>query len=245
MDLSKYLEINTGISPIILSCVHGGFKKPRRIPDKLIGPQIADKNTYIIAKQIIKKLQHKSINIYYIFNKIHRSKVDLNRPPRSNAAFYQHSNEARSIHNAFHDQLIRFAQECVLKYKRCLLIDFHGFSKPYENYPDVIFGHIFGNTLALSLDLHKEDCTKYWGCFELHEEISKRFILDDGLGYRDVNLAYSGGYITQQFYNKPNINAIQIELAKYIRFDFDLSQRFINLIVAGITKSVLHYQKSS
>lgn len=240
MDLRRYFEISIGSSPIILSCVHGGFKKPKRIPNKLKGPQIPDENTYFIAKQIINKLKSLNINIYYILNKVHRSKVDLNRPPHSKHAFNQLSDEARNIHHLFHDQLTKFAQDCILNYNRCLIIDLHGFTKPQKNYPDVIFGHVFGNTLSLFHEPNKEDCARYWGCFQLHQEMLSEFSLDDGLALTDFNLSYSGGYITQQFYNKKKINAIQIEISKRIRLDVQLCRTFIDCCGKAILNIMLN-----
>ncbi|MFX0075594.1 MAG: hypothetical protein ACFE96_09140, partial [Candidatus Hermodarchaeota archaeon] len=149
MDFRKYFEFAEGATPIILSCPHGGYKKPKRIPDKVAGPKIADKNTYFITKSIIDQLKRKGINIYYILNKLHRSKIDLNRPPHSSLAFNKTSTEANGIFHAFHDQLVRFSQECLVRFNRALVIDFHGFTRPYDNYPDIIFGHIFGQTLDL------------------------------------------------------------------------------------------------
>jgi len=238
MDLKRYFEIALGTAPIILSCAHGGFKKPRRIPDKLQGPRIPDENTYFIAKQIIYELKKQNYNIFYILNKIHRSKIDLNRPAPSQMAFNQSSDEARNIHHAYHDQLIKFAQECVSTYDRCLILDFHGFAKPYKDYPDIIFGHLFGNTLSLFQESDKEDCAKYWGCFQLDQEISQRFSLDNGLALTNFNLSYSGGYITQQFYNKDKINAIQIELSKAIRVNSERTKVFKNILVKAIIQTV-------
>ena len=61
MDFRKYYEFAEGTAPVILSCPHGGYKKPRRIPDKVMGPKIADKNTYFIAKLIIDLLKKEGI----------------------------------------------------------------------------------------------------------------------------------------------------------------------------------------
>jgi len=243
MDLKRYFEIAVGTVPIILSCAHGGFKKPRRIPDKLKGARIPDENTYFIVKQIIHELkrQKQNISIFYILNKIHRSKIDLNRPARSQMAFNQSSNEARNIHRGYHDQLIKFAQECVSNYDRCLIIDFHGFSKPEKHYPDIIFGHLFRNTLSLFQESDKKDCDKYWGFFKLDQEISRKFSLDNGLNLTNYNLSYSGGYITQQFYNKDKINAIQIEIAKEIRINSKRSKEFINIFVKAIIQTLSDY----
>lgn len=238
MDLSRFFEVEKGNTPIILSCPHGGYKKPKRIPNKTTGVKIADKNTFFIAKLIINLLKVKNIDIYYILNKIHRSKIDLNRPSHSKSAFNHSSTEAQNIFRAYHDQLNSFAQECVLKHNRALIIDFHGFTKPYKGYPDVIFGHIFGKTLDLLENSKEQDCNRYWGCAQLQDEISKFFVLDDGLAQTNFNLSYSGGYITHQFYNRSNVSAIQIEVAKQIRLDLDRTNILVKAIANAIIKSV-------
>ena len=234
MDFSRYFEFAKGNTPVILSCPHGGYKKPKRIPDKTIGPRIPDKNTYFIAKLIISLLRVKNIRIFYVLNKIHRSKVDLNRPSQSESSFNHTSIEAKTIFHSYQELLNDFAQECVSNYGRALIIDFHGYTKPYREYPDVIFGHIFGKTLDLLEDPNKQDCKKYWGCSQLQTEISKHFKMDDGLALTEHNLSYSGGYITQQFFKKNQINALQIEVAKSIRLDFQLTETLVKAITNAI-----------
>jgi len=237
MNLRKYFEISPGSLPIILSAPHGGYKRPKVIPDKQAGQNIVDKNTYIIAKQIIRSFKDSSI--YYLLNKIHRSKVDFNRPPRSNQAFDQSSDLARNIHFAYHDQLRRFAQEAVSTYGRALIIDLHGFTKPKNGYPDIILGHVFGNTLDLLQNSSEDNCDKYWGCSQLYQEFSRFFSLDDGLRISNFNLGYSGGYITQQFYNVKKVSAIQVEVAKYIRLNYELTSKFVKACTKAIINSLL------
>jgi N-formylglutamate amidohydrolase len=234
MEFSRYFEFAKGNTPVILSCPHGGFKKPNKIPDKTIGPRIADKNTYFIAKLIISSLKVKNISIFYILNKIHRSKVDLNRPSQSESSFNRTSIEAQTIFHSYHELLNDFAQECISNHGRVLIIDFHGFTKPYSEYPDVIFGHIFGKTLDLLEESNEQDCNKYWGCSQLQSEISKYFKMDDGLALTEHNLSYSGGYIAQQFFKKKKINAIQIEVAKCIRLDFQLTETLVKAITNAV-----------
>ena len=238
MEFRKYFEFAEGTTPVILSCSHGGYKKPRRILNKAKGPQIADINTYFIAKLIIYLLKIKGIHIYYILNKVHRSKLDLNRPPHSSLAFNQESIEARSIFHAFHDRLIKLSQDCLTRFNRALIIDFHGFTRPFNSYPDVIFGHIFGKTLDIVQDNTSKACEKFWGCHQLEEEISKHFTIDTGFAESEHSLAYSGGYITHQFYNIKQINTIQIEVAKYIRTDSSLTIKLVKAIVDAIIKSI-------
>ena len=238
MDFRKYFEFAEGTAPVILSCPHGGYKKPKRIPDKVIGPNIADKNTYFIAKLIINLLKNEGIDIYYILNKVHRSKIDLNRPPHSPLGFNKSSTEAYGVFHLFHDQLIKFSQESLTQFNKALVIDFHGFTRPYKNYPDVIFGHIFGQTLDLIQDTTSKACEKFWGCHQLEEEISKHFSVDNGFAESEYSLAYSGGYITHQFYNVKQVNTIQVEVAKYIRVDPSLTIKLVKAFAKAIVKSV-------
>jgi len=238
MDFRKNFEFAKGNVPVILSCPHGGFKKPKRIPDKINGPRIADRNTYFIAKLIINHLKKLGIDIYYVLNKIHRSKVDLNRPPHSSSAFNKTSAEANDIFHYFHDQLNMFSQDCLVQFDKALLIDFHGFTRPYKNYPDIIFGHIFGKTLNLVQDTTRKACEKFWGCYQLEEEISKYFSIDNGFAESEFSLAYSGGYITHQFYNIKQVNTIQVEVAKYIRMDSSLTIKLVKAFTTAIVESI-------
>jgi len=238
MDFRKNFEFAKGNVPVILSCPHGGFKKPKRIPDKINGPSIADKNTYFIAKLIINHLKKLGIDIYYVLNKIHRSKVDLNRPSHSSSAFDKSSAEANDIFHYFHDQLNMFSQDCLVQFDKALLIDFHGFTRPYKNYPDIIFGHIFGKTLNLVQDTTRKACEKFWGCYQLEEEISKHFSIDNGFAESEFSLAYSGGYITHQFYNIKQVNTIQVEVAKYIRMDSSLTIKLVKAFTTAIVESI-------
>ena len=223
MDFRKYFEFAEGTTPVILSCPHGGYKKPKRIPDKIAGSNIADKNTFFISKLIINQLKKEGINIYYILNKIHRSKLDLNRPLHSPSALNKSSN---------------FSQECLVQFDKALVIDLHGFTRPYKTYPDVIFGHIFGKTLDLIQDTTSDACGKYWGCYHLEREISKYFSIDNGFAESEFSLAYSGGYITHQFLKAKNVNTIQIEVAKYIRMDASLTIKLVKAFTNAIMKSV-------
>jgi len=233
LNSQQYFDVGLGKVPIVLSCPHGGYKKPKNIPDRLNGVQIPDKNTYVLAKRIIQVLKEKNINIFYILSKIHRKKVDLNRPPRSFVAFEQSSNEAREIHQYYHMKIQDLAQKCLDIYNKCLFIDLHGFTKPHGDYPDIILGNIFGNSLVI-----KQKDEEFWGFSSILTELIKEFKVDDGLGFSDYNLAYSGGYITYQFYKRENINAFQIEVAKTIRQNLSLTKNFIKNLTNGIENSL-------
>ncbi|MFX0048195.1 MAG: hypothetical protein ACFE8G_08495, partial [Candidatus Hermodarchaeota archaeon] len=81
-------------------------------------------------------------------------------------------------------------------------------------------------------------CEKFWGCHQLEEEISKYFSIDNGFVESEYSLAYSGGYITHQFYNIKQINTIQIEIAKYIRLNRMLTIKLVKAFVNAIIKSI-------
>jgi N-formylglutamate amidohydrolase len=166
---------------------------------------------------------------------IHRSKIDFNRPARSSDAFEQSSKKAKRIHKFYHKKILRFYNKCVSKFGKCLVIDLHGFTKPQKEYPDIIIGNIFGKTLKIANNPKTSD---YWGFSDVVQELSKNFSLDDGLGLTSFNFAYSGGYITHRFYKKKNVNAFQIEVAKYIRRNSNLTSIFINHMVNAIINSL-------
>ncbi len=234
MDNRRYFENDKGIVPIILSCPHGGYKKPRIIPTRENGIIIPDRNTYIIGKGIVQALKEKKIDIYYIFSKVHRCKIDLNRPPRSSITFNQSSKVAKDVYHYYHDKILEFTQDCLKFHKKCLFIDLHGFTKPHKYYPDIIFGNIFGNTLTIKNKLKNLKLSGYWGFSQIIKELSKHFSLNDGLSPSEFNLPFSGGYITHQFNKKDRINAFQLEVAKHIRLDLKLIQKFIKDFVLAI-----------
>ena len=238
MDFRKYFEFAEGTTPVILSCPHGGYKKPKRILDKLMGPNIADKNTYFISKLIINQLKKEGINVYYILNKIHRCKLDLNRPLHSSSALNKGSIGWLPTVASSRQPLINFSQECLVQFDKALVIDLHGFTRPYKTYPDVIFGHIFGKTLDLIQNTTGDACERFWGCDNLEREISKHFSIDNGFAESEFSLAYSGGYITHQFYNIKRINTIQVEVAKNIRLESSLTMKLVRAFATAITKSI-------
>ncbi|MFX1384674.1 MAG: N-formylglutamate amidohydrolase [Promethearchaeota archaeon] len=227
-------EIGNGNVPIVLSCPHGGFKKPKLIPDIKKGVKLSDRYTLYLARRIIHDLNIKNIKLYYIFSKAHRSKVDLNRPPGTSAAFDQSSEYAREIHYLFHDKIKNLAKKCIKLYNKCLFIDFHGFTKPHQEYQDIIFGNIFSNTLSIKLKNHTSEDPQFWGVKEFKTQFLNHFTIDDGLGVNDINIGYSGGYITHQFYRKENINAIQIEIADNIRKSIEISNLFVDDFIKAI-----------
>lgn len=212
--------------------------------DKTIGVNIADKVTYLTAKRILTLLKQKNIIIYYILNKIHRSKIDFNRPPKATNALNQNATNvsiAREIHNFYHQKLQNLTNKCIELFNKCLFIDFHGFTKPHPEYPDIIIGNIFGNTLNIKKrknNILNRRNHRYWGYSHIIKQLRKHFTLDDGLGLNNYNLAYSGGYITHQFYKKKHINAIQLEVAKYIRKNPKFLRKFVSDFVKGIEKTL-------
>ncbi len=222
----RYFDVEIGNIPIILSCPHGGYKNPKSIQNIENGAKFSDRNTLFIARRIKYILKEKDFRPYIIFCKIHRSKLDLNRPPGSSIAFNQASAEARELHYYFQRTIKEQSKQSIKEHGKCLIIDFHGFTKPHKKYPNIIFGNIFSNTLSISKQ-NKNGLDYYWGLEELRHEFSTHFTLDDGLGVNDLNLAYSGGYITHLFYRKNRINALQLEVSETIRNNLNQANIFV------------------
>ncbi len=244
MNFNRYFEIKEGSVPIVFSCPHGGYLKPPCIPDKKKGYKIADKGTYLIAKGLLELLRRENINVFSILSKIHRSKIDFNRPHRFEEA-YDHDSEnayiAKQLHTLYHKNVMELVDTSISRFSKCLFIDFHGFTKPGDIYPDIIIGCLFGNTLNLysGNDINNNNnnnSEKYWGYSHLIEDLSKFFKIDNGLGKTDFNIAYAGGYITYQFYKKEKVNAIQLEVSKCIRKDLGLLNRFTTGFITSIKK---------
>ncbi len=241
MWIQRYIEHEKGNVPLILSCPHGGFKKPVIIPDKLKGDKLPDDNTFWITKQIVRLLHEHDIRPYYVISKIHRSKIDFNRPPLSISSYFKGSSEAKEIYDFYHDILTHYSNECTEKYKKCLVIDIHGYTRPRSDYPDFILGNIFGNSLKYLLtSSNKADSEKpkYWVFSELVLELSRKFTLDDGLGLDDYNVAYSGGYILYHYFQRENINAFQLELSRRIRLNVNLLRKFFGILIPIIVNNI-------
>jgi len=234
LNFKRYIYTGKGNIPVVLSCPHGGFLKPLSIPTRKKGISKPDKNTYFLSKLILFKLKKENLNLYYVFSKIHRSKIDFNRPPRTAVAFEKSSKDAAALHSYYHELILSYADECVEKFGKCLFVDLHGFTKPYKEYPDIIFGNLFGKTLNLSNCSEKPKDYDYWGFYQLKQVLEQHFSLDDGLAIKDQLLAYSGGYITYRFLNKRLTNALQLEIAKEVRTDFSLLNLFANSFCRAI-----------
>lgn len=142
----------------------------------------------------------------------------------------------KTFHHKYHEHIQLFYQECIDNFNKCLFIDLHGFTKPSEDYPDIILGNLFGNTLKILNDSNCRNNKKFWGVAVIIDSLSKNFSLDDGLGITNFNLGYSGGYITHQFYKKRLVNAFQIEVSKHIRESIPLTKIFIESFVSAIKK---------
>jgi len=129
LDTSKYVTIQAGTLPIIISAPHGGTLSIAGVSERQGGGEIAqfttvrDINTDLLAQQlaeaISKKLDGKP---YVVVAKFSRKYIDANRP--SQGAY--ESKEAKPIYDAYHAALEKACKEVKTKWGRGLLIDVHG-----------------------------------------------------------------------------------------------------------------------
>ena len=148
-ELSKFVEIEEGNIPLIISVPHGGILECDSLPERKTGVLGIDKGTIEFSKNLIDQISQKfkeefleSKNLYYIFSLVRRSKIDLNRAEKE--AYNQKSLLAREIYNYYHSKIQQWIFNNLKMYNRSFLIDIHGFEK--ENRPpgyrdvDVILG---------------------------------------------------------------------------------------------------------
>lgn len=128
-NVAKYVTIQKGTLPIIISAPHGGTLAIPDVPERKGGSGVAqfttvrDINTDLLALQlaevISKKLEGKP---YVVVAKFSRKYIDANRP--ADGAY--ESAAAKPIYEAYHGALEKACREVKTKWGWGLLIDVHG-----------------------------------------------------------------------------------------------------------------------
>ncbi len=166
---SSWIEYRQGTVNIILSVPHGGNEKPSNITDRIDGCKDANDNcvynknstcatndcdartsidsyTKSIANSVyddLCDLLGNNDKPYFVFNKLHRSKLDVNREVDLGA---QGDAQAILAYDTYHDYIIEAKNESG---PRGIIFDFHGQSHP-PNYMEL--GYLITKT-----DLNNED----------------------------------------------------------------------------------------
>ena len=250
VSIEKYIEFKKGLIPLILSVPHGGSLKCENIPNRKKGVLGIDKGTIKLAHEFISyfKKSYENYDPSYIIAKVHRSKIDINRPEYE--AFSANSRLAKQIYHMYHDKIKELILYNIESFGVSTLIDIHGFEKhkrpPGYRDVEIILGtnnlaSFFPNPLPL-----KERAKNLRG------EIIKSFLklnIPIAPGHpRRKEYVLKGGYITRK-YGASEIEkskAMQLEFSDRIRiFDKDLRKKVMNALaevfLTHISKSMQIY----
>ena len=237
MDYLKYIKLNKGSIPLIISVPHGGMLDCEEIPKRSTGIMGIDKGTIKLAEDLIKNLEHLSTTYFsikktpsYIISYVRRNKLDLNR--NKNEAYSSDSSHAKILYQFYHSKIKELINYNLKKFNYSLLIDIHGFEKhkrpPGYRDVEIVLGTQNLSTFYLEPVLIKDRDKNLRG------EIIKRFLeLDIPIapGHpRRREYILTGGYITQK-YGVTNIvgsQTMQIEFSDKIRiYDKDLRNKVL------------------
>jgi N-formylglutamate amidohydrolase len=225
-EFREFVEFEVGNIPLIVSTPHGGALECTSISKRQEGVLGIDKGTIDFSKDLIDQISQKFKNelreyknVSYIFSKIRRSKIDLNRAEKK--AYNQTSFLAREIYNLYHSKIKDWISNNIKMFSRSLLIDIHGFERdkrpPGYRDVDIILG-----TNNLESIFQGQIPKRDWGK-NIRGNIIQKFLelnIPIAPGHpRRREYALTGGYITQT-YGASHIaksQTIQIEISDRIR----------------------------
>lgn len=128
-DITKYVTIDPGTLPIIISAPHGGTVVLPDVGERKGGEDVAqfttvrDVNTDLLALRLAEAVSKKlDGRPYVVVAKFSRKYIDANRPAKG---AYEHES-AKPIYDAYHGALEKACKEIKTKWGRGLLLDIHG-----------------------------------------------------------------------------------------------------------------------
>lgn len=149
---SRWIAMQEGRLPIILSAPHGGQSELPEVPPRTgkglaKGPKgfvtSRDFGTQELTLALVATLEARmGAKPYYVAARFHRRFVDANRPA---AIAYEHAG-AKPAYDAYHHTLDRYCREVRARFGRGLLLDIHGQSTAKDT---VFRGTQNGRTVAL------------------------------------------------------------------------------------------------
>jgi len=205
-----YVKWIIGNTPIILTCPHGGNLRPDSIP--IYEDKSSDTRTFEITEALIREiyeLSNGNILPSAVLCRVHRNRVDLNR------SYKPYHPRAIEIYDTFHSVLLRIINKLRQEYGKVMILDIHGMK---DNKEEIILGTNYGNSVGEVIGWYRE----------IRSALEEEFILSvDEPGY-------TGFHITQEYGSLRNVGVVQIEIARRIRTDNDLSHKFIHKIAKSI-----------
>lgn len=249
-NISNYFSYQKGTMPIIISAPHGGTIKMHKIPTRSSGIKGIDKGTAEIAQKIANEIENASILSFqekmrpsFVIAKIHRSKIDFNRPPQK--AFDASTPLAQKFYDFYHDQIKLFLRDNLRTFKFSILFDIHGFerNKRPEGYRDVdiVIGTRNLRSIA-DIPMKKADFDKNIRGRLLRHLLSLDIPMAPSHPKRK-EYVLTGGFTTKNYGHQRFIGseAIQIEFSERIRIE---DKKLRNRVINSLTGFILDEYKS-
>ena len=229
-----FVIFKKGNFPLLIVAPHGGDLKPQWIQNRdCEGAVIVqDQYTLGIAFQIENELKKKGYSPYMLLSKIHRVKLDLNRPLETSLC---EDDTPEELWNVFHHQIASYRSEVIERFGRGLLIDLHGHGHDNQR---IELGYLLSGQQLRAIaqkEFDFEVSTSIESMFQYHPE--KLGVVDlltgqqslgsllSRAGYPSVPSSedpapekgdpfFSGGTNTQMYgsQNQTGVDAIQVEL---------------------------------
>ena len=216
-NLGKYVTIQTGDIPVILSAPHGGGLVISGVPVRA-GPGVRqfttlrDVNTAELAEKIAARLEHKlGGKPFLIIARFQRKYVDVNRPAEH--AF--ECEEVRGLYGAYHVALAEACTEVRRRWTHGLLLDIHGQS---TNASAIYRGTASGRTVRQLLQRAGEPA--FLGASSVLGQLSASGIpILPSLNLTDPETILNGGYIVNTYgsHHANGVDAIQLEFGTNLR----------------------------
>lgn len=122
-QLSDFIFVKKGNSPIILTAPHGGKLSVEGVPERKQGEKLRDVYTYELTLAISKALYNiTGAYPYVVAAGISRKYIDANRPAKK---AYE-DERVKSIYDSYHSYIKQFIIELKKQFQNPLLLDIHG-----------------------------------------------------------------------------------------------------------------------
>lgn len=199
-----YTHLEAGNSPVILCIPHDGSKRVVGAATRKEGKR--DLGTLALAMECRRQLRQLGIDPSLQWFGLHRSHVDVNRPPDGNAFAEGFS----TAYEEFHLVMAAELQRVVTSQAGCLFIDFHGYvNSPGPDEYDIVIGSDEHRTARHDADQRL--------AAHLSRHYRTVFSPDPS---RNVTGIYRGGWIVRSVaagWGHEGVDAVQLEFNRHLR----------------------------
>lgn len=242
-NMIRYYKSN---SPIIISCGHGGAKKPVNVnartckgaPTHCDCKILSDLNTIEITERVVKTLTTMTAPVIpsVVIADFHRKYIDINR---SQECAYE-DQDGKLYYDLFHKELREFVSNIKPRYPVALLFDIHGTAGRGADNSDVYIGTRNGNvdpsnsSIKNLLKIDPSALSKLRQLFK-----NKGYAVQPS--HSGDEEAYKGDYVIKAYgsNNHDGIDCIQFEIDDRIRDDYAKRIKFADNL-ASIMKTFTH-----